>query len=242
MPDQAPGIVRFRGLARLRRLARAELRKQMISSNLRQPPVPPFEETAMTLIERIEALFNEHGAAAYEGAGRNPVSALEHALQCAQLAEWADADAPLVAAALLHDIGRFIVVDAEGDEIDDVHELRALPLLAEGFGANVVEPVRLHVQAKRYLVAADPAYAATLSPASRLSLQLQGGPMGHDEMRLFEELPFAQQAIALRRWDDLAKQPGKTTPPLAYYLSVLEDVQQQPFVDSKIGIGSCSVA
>jgi len=196
----------------------------------------------MNLIDRIEALFNEHGATAYEGAHRESVSALEHALQCAQLAEWANADAPLVAAALLHDIGHFVAVDAEGDDIDDVHELRAVPFLAEGFGANVVEPVRLHVQAKRYLVATDAGYAATLSPASLHSLELQGGPMSHDEQRLFEELPFAQQAIALRRWDDLAKQPGKTTPPLAYYLTLLEEVQQQPFVDSKIGIGSLSVA
>jgi len=196
----------------------------------------------MTLIERIEALFTEHGMVAGQGARHEPVTALEHALQCAQLAEWADADAPLVAAALLHDIGRLIVVDPDTDDVDDVHELRALPLLAEGFGASVVEPVRLHVQAKRYLAAADAAYADALSPASLHSLAQQGGPMSSDEMRSFEELPFAHQAIALRRWDDLAKQPGKTTPPLAYYLSVLEDVQQQPFVDSKIGIGSLSVA
>jgi phosphonate degradation associated HDIG domain protein len=196
----------------------------------------------MTLIDRIEEMFSLYGASAYEGARKESVSALEHALQCAQLAEWAGADAPLVAAALLHDIGHFIVADPEGDDIDDVHELRALPFLSEGFGAAVVEPVRLHVQAKRYLVATDPAYAATLSPASVHSLVLQGGPMSVDEMRFFDELPFAQQALQLRRWDDLAKEPGKRTPPLAYYLALLEEVQQQPFVDSKIGIGSLSIA
>jgi phosphonate degradation associated HDIG domain protein len=196
----------------------------------------------MSLVERIEQLFALHGSTAYDGARRESVSALEHALQCAQLAEWANADAPLVAAALLHDIGHFIVADPEADDIDDVHELRAVPFLAEGFGANVFEPVRLHVQAKRYLVAVDPAYAAALSPASVHSLQLQGGPMSADELRLFEELPFALQAISLRRWDDLAKEAGKQTPPLAYYLALLEDVQQQPFIDSKLGIGPLSVA
>jgi phosphonate degradation associated HDIG domain protein len=196
----------------------------------------------MTLIHRIEALFTEHGTTAYDGARKESVSALEHALQCAQLAEWAGADAPLVAAALLHDIGSFIVAEPDGDEIDDAHELRALPLLSEAFTASVTEPVRLHVQAKRYLVAADPAYAATLSSASVHSLALQGGPMSADEMRLFDELPFAQQALQLRRWDDAAKQPGKKTPPLAYYLALLDEVIQQPFVDSKIGIGSLSVA
>lgn len=196
----------------------------------------------MDLIATIELLFVEHGATAYEGARRESVSALEHALQCAQLAEWAHADAPLVAAALLHDIGHFIVVDPEVDDIDDVHELRAVPFLVQGFGANVVEPVRLHVQAKRYLVAVDTAYAGALSPASVHSLSLQGGPMSADERRLFEQLAFAEQAISLRRWDDLAKEGGKKTPPLAYYLALLEEVQQQPFVDSKIGIGALDVA
>ena len=196
----------------------------------------------MNLIEQIEAMFVQYGATAYEGARKESVSALEHALQCAQLAEWANADAPLVAAAFLHDIGHFIVADPEGDDIDDVHELRAVPFLAQGFGASVVEPVRLHVQAKRYLVAVDTNYAATLSAASIHSLALQGGPMSADECRFFEDLPFHEQAVALRRWDDLAKEPGKTTPSLAYYLALLDEVQQQPFVDSKIGIGSLSVA
>lgn len=195
-----------------------------------------------TLIERIEAIFLAHGHQAYEGARRESVNALQHALQCAQLAEWANAEPPLVAAALLHDIGHFVVLDAHADDVDDVHELRAIPFLAEGFGASVIEPVRLHVQAKRYLVATDPSYGQALSPASQHSLALQGGPMGEDELRFFEDLPFARQAVQLRRWDDLAKVPDKGTPPLAYYLALLEEVQQQPFVDSKIGIGSLSVA
>lgn len=196
----------------------------------------------MTLIERIEALFLKHGTRTYHSADGESVSALEHALQCAQLAEWADADAPMVAAALLHDIGHFIVVDPDADDVDDVHELRALPLLSEGFGASVIEPVRLHVQAKRYLVATEASYALNLSPSSQHSLMLQGGAMSEEEQRLFESLPFAREAVQLRRWDDGAKVPGRTTPPLAYYLSLLEDLQQQPFVDSKIGIGSLSVA
>jgi len=199
------------------------------------------QDTPTSLIERIDALFAQHGAQAYDGARREPVSALQHALQCAQLAEWAHADHTLVAAALLHDLGHFLDVRPEAHDVDDVHEYRALPLLAEGFGPAVIEPIRLHVQAKRYLVAADRGYGATLTPASMHSLALQGGPMSRDEQRYFEALPFAQQAIALRRWDDLAKEPGKPTPPLAYYLTLLDEVQQQPFVDSKIGIGSQSV-
>lgn len=178
----------------------------------------------MDLVDRIEDIFDRHGRTLYEGGRAEPVSALAHALQCAQLAEWAGADAPLVAAALLHDIGHFVDAATESNDIDDVHELRAMPFLAEAFGASVLEPIRLHVQAKRWLVAADPGYAAALSPASLHSLRLQGGPMSRDDLHLFDELPFAQQAVSLRRWDDAAKQPGKMTPPLAYYLALLREV------------------
>jgi phosphonate degradation associated HDIG domain protein len=177
-----------------------------------------------TLVDRIEAIFADHGHRAYEGARKESVSALEHALQCAQLAEWANADASLVAAALLHDVGHFIDVDPDADESDDVHELRAVPLLSQGFAPDVVEPVRLHVPAKRYLVAIDPDYAATLSPASVHTLMLQGGPMSFDERRAFEALPFAERAVRLRRWDDQAKTPGRPTPALAYYLSLLKEL------------------
>ena len=196
----------------------------------------------MTLIARIAALFAEHGASRYEGARQESVSALEHALQCAQLAEWALADTSLVAAAFLHDIGHFVAAGPGSDEIDDVHELRAVPFLAEGFGAAVIEPVRLHVAAKRYLVATDRGYAATLSSASLHSLQLQGGAMSDDELRAFEALPFAQDAIQLRRWDDLAKEPGKKTPDVAYFLALLEDVQQRAPFERRIAIGSLSVS
>jgi phosphonate degradation associated HDIG domain protein len=204
---------------------------------------PIDDDTAPpTLVERIEALFEQYGTQLYDGERCEPVTALQHALQCAQLAEWAHADATLVAAALLHDLGHFLDARRDEDNVDDLHEYRALPLLAEGFGPAVIEPIRLHVQAKRYLVVTDPGYAATLTPASAHSLALQGGPMSREEVRAFEALPFAEQAVMLRRWDDLAKEPGKQTPPLAYYLALLDEVQQQPFVDSKIGIGSTSVA
>lgn len=191
----------------------------------------------MHLIEHIENLFMLHGQQRYGVLDAQPMTALQHALQCAQLAEWAYADDSLVAAALLHDIGEFFDSDTgEG------HELRAVPLLRDGFGAAVSEPVRLHVQAKRYLVSTDGTYAERLTPASAALLVRQGGPMTAEEVQQFEDLKYAADAVALRRWDDLARQPGKQTPPLAYYLTLLEAVLEKPFVDSKIGIGSFNVA
>ena len=181
---------------------------------------------SMDVLDQVVELFHLHGQNAYEGLRNEPVTALEHALQCAQLAERADAPAALVVASLLHDIGHFIPPARGSDAVDDVHELRALGLLAADFGPDVIEPIRLHVQAKRYLVSVDESYGPALSAASRHTLALQGGAMSPDEMRWFEALPYAAQAVTLRRWDDLAKTPGRATPRLAHYLALADSVRR----------------
>ncbi len=191
------------------------------------------------VIERIEHLFELHGQKHYDGARQEPVTALDHALQCAQLAEWADAEPTLVAAALLHDIGHFLEADDHvPEDMDDAHELLALPFLMRAFGPAVAEPVRLHVEAKRYLVAATPGYLATLSPASVHSLSLQGGPMSPAERAVFDAMPFSRHALALRRWDDLAKEAGKRTPPLDYYLAMLQQLRQEVHAGPRTDIGA----
>jgi phosphonate degradation associated HDIG domain protein len=180
------------------------------------------------IVAHIDALFSRFGANAYEGGRRESVSALEHALQCAQLAEWTGAPPALVAAALLHDIGHFVDGLIDGDHLDDRHEHRALHLLSSAFGPEVTEPIRLHVAAKRYLVTVEPGYRAGLSSASIHSLALQGGDLDETGRAAFEAEPFAAEAVALRRWDDAAKQSGKTTPSLAYYLALLEELCAGP--------------
>lgn len=179
------------------------------------------------ILERIEQWFALHGATSYEGARRESVSALNHALQCAQLAEHARAAGPLVAAALLHDVGHFVAIADVGsmEDIDDVHELRGVAVLVHDFPAAVVEPIRLHVAAKRYLTAIEPKYVASLSSASVHSLAQQGGPMTSPEIARFEALPFAADAVRLRRWDDLAKMPAAQTPSLAYYLALANEAR-----------------
>lgn len=194
--------------------------------------------TPTAVLDRIEALFDRHGRRRYDARHCGAVNALQHALQCAQLAEWAHADNALVAAALLHDLGHFLeaetglVLPPDADALDaatdDGHERLALPLLQVAFDAAVTEPIRLHVQAKRYLVSVDRGYAATLSPASTQTLRQQGGAMTAPEMRAFERLPHADAALTLRRWDDMARHPGQTTPPLRHYLALLQDVMRRP--------------
>jgi phosphonate degradation associated HDIG domain protein len=201
-------------------------------------------DTGRDVMNRIAHLYEHAGRKPYDGGRRESVTALEHALQCAQLAEWAGADGPLVAAALLHDVGDLVAPAAsaaDSDAADNQHELRAFDVLHGAFGPEVLDPIRLHVAAKRYLVATEPSYRESLSPASLLSLQLQGGPMSEGEQRRFEDEPFAPQAVLLRRWDDAAKTPGKATPSLDYYMALLDEVRERPRAVRRSVVGALDV-
>jgi predicted HD phosphohydrolase len=138
-----------------------------------------------------------------------PVDEHDHALQCAALAQAAGADAELVLAAALHDIGYHPLVATRF--AGQPHEIAGARFAAELFGERVGWLIAQHVPAKRYLVAIDPHYANALSDASVRSLARQGGPMTAAEIRDFEHHPSAEAAAQLRRWDDLAKVPGART-------------------------------
>ena len=173
-------------------------------------------------VDRIFDAFESNGAEAYLG---EPVTLREHMLQSAAAAETEGAGDTLVAAALLHDIGHLL---HDGDEdaaekgIDTYHEEVGFRFLEQHFPPSVVDPVRLHVAAKWYLCAVDPSYRDELSPASLLSLELQGGPMSSEDAAAFEQEPHWREACRLRRWDDLGKEPGAGVPPLEHYRPVLE--------------------
>ncbi|WP_199534687.1 phosphohydrolase [Rhodoferax lacus] len=156
----------------------------------------------------ILSLWARKGALTYDGEG---ISQLEHAWQCGQLALQAGATPALQLASWLHDIGH-LMTDLPGSPtlhgIDDRHENLGAQALLPLWGAAVAEPVRLHVQAKRYMVAARPGYADKLSVDSVRSLALQGGPMSSEECRAFAALPFALEAQQLRAWDDSGKRVG----------------------------------
>ena len=172
-------------------------------------------------IDAIADLFARSGDGRY-GEG---VSQRAHALQTAALAQQAGAAAPLIAAALLHDIGHLLYeggVDAAQQGVDDRHEAVGGAWLARHFGPEVCMPVRMHVVAKRYLCATEPPYAARLSPGSQRSLALQGGPLDAAACRAFEAAAFAADAVALRRWDDDAKVVGLATPDFDHFRPELE--------------------
>ncbi len=170
----------------------------------------------------VIALFAMHGSSEYGG---EAVTQEEHALQCAELAAADGAPATLIAAALLHDIGHLLhdlPADAPERGIDDLHEALGGRWLESRFVPAVTEPVRLHVAAKRYLCATEPAYEAALSEPSRISLGLQGGPFTPDEIMAFETNPFWRDALRLRRWDDTGKISGLGTRRVADFADVLD--------------------
>ncbi len=176
----------------------------------------------MSVTDDILAIFQRRGAGAYFG---ESVSMTEHALQAAHFAQTAAAPPGLVVAALLHDIGHLIddVPDDLADWTADAHhEEIGGHWLARRFRPEVSEPVRLHVPAKRYLLATDPEYFAKLSPASVVTLKLQGGPMAAHEVAKFETERFYREAVRVRQWDDQGKMAGLKTPGLGDYRALIE--------------------
>ena len=176
-----------------------------------------------TVIDEIFAVFREFGSLSYG----EDVSQMAHILQCAHLARTDGASDALVAAALLHDIGQFLDDAGNAAEkrgIDARHEVTGAAYLAPYFPKAVTEAVRLHVEAKRYLCAAEPGYLQSLSYASALSLRLQGGPHDAQGMADFLALPGAEDAIRLRRYDDLGKRPDWDVPGLESYRPLLQSL------------------
>ena len=138
------------------------------------------------------------------------VTITEHMIQTAMVAEENHSAEPLVCACLLHDYGHFIIKDPDQLVLksqDGKHENIAFNFLKNYFKPEVVEPIKLHVQAKRYLCR-NQSYWNILSEASKVSLKLQGGIMDDDEAKKFISLKFHDDAILLRKYDDEGKIPN----------------------------------
>lgn len=160
------------------------------------------------IIDLIADIIVRRGAESYLG---EAVTMAEHMLQTASLAQAEGAPEVVVVAALLHDIGHYTSefgAYSDEDTIDRKHDAAGAKLLEGHFPAVVTECVRLHVAAKRYLCAVESSYYDSLSPASKHSLALQGGPMDEAEVARFRNQPFHEEAVAVRRWDDSGKVAG----------------------------------
>ncbi|MCB1094844.1 MAG: HD family phosphohydrolase [Verrucomicrobiae bacterium] len=169
---------------------------------------------------KVELLFDymlAKGNSRYDEA----VTQLEHGLQAACLARHAHAPPSEITAALLHDIGHLLVDEFEGTDdflYDDLgHELIGADYLEPYFPSEVIEPIRLHVPAKRYLCTVDADYFDRLSTASQRSFELQGGKLSEEDKAAMDACPHLQAALRLRRWDDLAKTADLEVPEINSY-------------------------
>jgi phosphonate degradation associated HDIG domain protein len=183
-------------------------------------------------VSEVLALYERWGSDHYD----EDLSQLDHALQTAGRAVTAGASNALIAAALLHDVGHLLDLDSRSsaasssmatpssDGGDLAHEDLGARYLAAVFPPSVTGPIALHVRAKRYLCAVEPAYASALSLGSRVSLAVQGGPMATEEAVTFERNPTAPDAIALRRWDDAGKVIGAEVAALERYRPLLDQI------------------
>lgn len=178
-------------------------------------------------VDHLLALLAELGGDRYGG---EEVTQLTHALQCATFAQRDGASDSLVAAALLHDIGHLVNPKDEGATlrgVDAAHEKVGAGYLARWFGSAVTAPVAQHVAAKRYLCQAEDGYFARLSEESLRSLAVQGGPFSAREAEDFLARPYARDAVALRRWDEMAKDPEMATPDLEAFRPVLQRAERR---------------
>lgn len=177
---------------------------------------------ASALIEEVCALLQSGEGKDYIG---EPVSQLEHALQCAQLAYDDGADEETVIAALLHDIGHLCYDDTTqtmGEYGVAFHEkVGAQYTLKHGFSTKIAQLIEGHVQAKRYLTGKYSEYYAKLSDASKETLKYQGGPMMHDEAVAFEQDVLFKHMLKMREWDEKAKQVGLTVMSLEAYKAMM---------------------
>ena len=160
----------------------------------------------MNIVDKIISSFQKNKSL-YIG---EKVTIAEHMIQTAMLAEKNNCSSNLVCSSLLHDYGHFILENPDGlvsKGMDGKHEEMGYEFLKEYFIKDVVEPIQYHVKAKRYL-ARDKSYYSTLSKASKVSLNLQGGIFDDKDAKEFENTEFFESAIKLRKFDENAKRVG----------------------------------
>lgn len=174
--------------------------------------------SATPAVGELFALCRQQAQADYIG---EAVSQLEHMVQAAELARDEGADEELILAAFCHDVGHFCVPAAAHNSMAGLgrqgHErVGARWLRGLGFSTRLSGLVARHVEAKRYLCRREPGYLAALSPASRQTLDWQGGPMSEAQAAAFERDPLFVDSLRLRRWDEAAKVPGRPATELAW--------------------------
>ena len=173
----------------------------------------------MNIIDQIISSYSNNKSL-YIG---EKVTITEHMIQTAMLAEKNNCSSSLICSSLLHDYGHFILEnpnDLVSKGKDGKHEDVGYEFLKKYFVKNVVEPIKYHVKAKRYL-AKDEKYYRMLSEASKVSLKLQGGILDDKEAKKFEDNEFFEDSIKLRKFDEAAKKTSLRIKSIKEYKNLL---------------------
>ena len=179
-----------------------------------------FHIRLMNIIEKIISNF-KNNKSLYIG---EKVTIAEHMIQSAMVAEKSKSKNNLICSSLLHDYGHFILDDPEKlvkEDKDGKHEDIGYEYLKKFFKREVVEPIKYHVLAKRYL-ARDKKYYNRLSEASIVSLKLQGGLLSNKDAKSFEKEEFFKDSIRLRKFDEAAKKIGIKIKDIIEYKDLLK--------------------
>ena len=157
----------------------------------------------MHILDKIVSNF-KNNKSLYIG---EKITISEHMIQSAMLAEKVGSNDNMICSCLLHDYGHFIIDDPEKlvkYKKDGKHESIGYEYLKKFFKKEIVEPIKYHVLAKRYL-ARNKKYFNLLSEASKISLKLQGGPIGSKETKEFQKNNYFKNSLMLRKFDEAAK-------------------------------------
>ena len=179
------------------------------------------------IVAFLDDIFERRGGEEYLG---EPVTMAEHMLQGATIAEQNGEPEIIVVSALLHDIGHFTSefgMFSMEDTKDRMHEDAGAKVLQNFFPQLVIDCVRYHVAAKRYLCATRPSYFYQLSEASVHSLKLQGGPMCDDEVREFEKNPYLKDILKVRYLDEAGKREDMSIPSFSYFAPMVQRIVDQ---------------
>lgn len=177
--------------------------------------------------ENIDVLVNIYSQCrgVYLANGR---SLYDHSMMCAYLASKDGRENAIVAAALLHDFGHYVLLSAgefEPFTLDTEHAQIGASWLSRYFVEAVCGPISLHVDAKRYIATLDAQYLSELDFASRNSFINQGGFMTPSQIRKFLNSKYACGALAVRSYDDSYICVNKL-PSLEEYSNILKSVMR----------------
>lgn len=167
------------------------------------------------LIENTFKLYELYGDKGYIG---EEVTQLEHAIQCAKLAEVDNEynKPEIILGAFLHDIGHLLIYDKMENNNNNYkcmgdygvlnHETTGSDYLYHNnFTDEICSIVKNHINTKRYLITKNKDYYNNLSEGSKQTFKYQNGLMSNREIINFENDPLFKIHLKLREWDDKAK-------------------------------------